>query len=128
MPTAIMTSTTTVMVTHTNFVADYSEYTDMRLQSTVIITATEYIRPEAKSTFSLPLLMTPPPPALSTTVAAPIATSDAPQSVPSDCSQIGLWSLDETECKDLCGKMVGKTFKTSDCKSNGRFWRCVVCP
>jgi hypothetical protein len=126
MPTAVIKSPTTIMITHTRVVADYSIYTDMRLQSTVVVTATEYFRPAVTSTAqSSP---SPSPPASSTVAPLPSATIDAPRPNPSDCSQIGLWSLDEAECKDLCGKMVGKTFKTSECKSNGRFWRCVLCP
>mgnify|MGYP003624091626 CR=1 FL=1 len=65
MPTAIIKSTTTIMITHTRVVADYSIYTDMRLQSTVVVTATEYFRPAVTSTIQLP-------PLLPTSSAAPL--------------------------------------------------------
>ncbi|KAH7069835.1 hypothetical protein BKA63DRAFT_569437 [Paraphoma chrysanthemicola] len=136
-PTVLIKSTTTVMIMHTETVADYSEYTDMRLQSTVIVTATEFIRPEAtsKSMFSLPLLMThpPPQPAPPSPFPSPVSMEILPPPTPSaelkldKCFTIGPW-MSEQECNQRCNVMSNRADQITACKvdKNGMFG-CEVC-
>ncbi|KAH7074156.1 hypothetical protein FB567DRAFT_597315 [Paraphoma chrysanthemicola] len=136
-PTVVMKSTTTIMVTCTQVVAEYSKYTDMRLQSTVITTATEFIRPEAtsKSMFSLPLLMTPPPPqpASPSPPPSPVSVKISPSPTPSaelrldKCFTVGPW-MSEQECNQRCSVMSNRVDQVTVCKvdKNGMF-ECDVC-
>lgn len=136
-PTVVMKSTTTVMITRTQLVTDYSGYTDMRLQSTVVITATEFLRPEAtpKSMFSLPLPMTPPPPqpAAPSPPPSPVSVKISPSPTPSaelkldKCFTVGPW-MSESECEQRCSVMSSRTDQVTKCKvdQNGMFG-CQVC-
>ncbi|KAF2030429.1 hypothetical protein EK21DRAFT_88939 [Setomelanomma holmii] len=48
------TSTITMKITHTKLVANYTEYIDMRLQSTLTVTKTDLMRPETSQTMLPP--------------------------------------------------------------------------